>query len=158
MTARRRKHDGQPTFQNLHPHWRRRDDGFGQRPKDCLRIEAIGEVDELNCAVGRVLVHDLRDAMRERLQEVQHKLFDLGGELSVPGYQAVKAEDITRLEVALNDFNQQLPPLKEFVLPGGGRAAARWWSSGGGLPHGTSDLPAGGAAISDPGARGGGGR
>ncbi len=99
--------------------------GNGERvAKDCLRIEVIGEVDELNCAIGRVLVHDLRDAMRECLQEVQHKLFDLGGELSIPGYQAVKIEDATRLETALNDFNAQLPPLKEFILPGGGRAAA----------------------------------
>ena len=99
--------------------------GNGERvAKDCLRIEAIGAVDELNCAIGRVLVHDLRDAMRECLQEVQHKLFDLGGELSIPGYQAVKSEDVTRLETALNDFNAQLPPLKEFILPGGGRAAA----------------------------------
>jgi cob(I)alamin adenosyltransferase len=99
--------------------------GNGERvAKDCLRIEVIGAVDELNCAIGRVLVHDLRDAMRECLQEVQHKLFDLGGELSIPGYQAVKSEDVTRLETALNDFNAQLPPLKEFILPGGGRAAA----------------------------------
>jgi len=99
--------------------------GNGERvAKDCLRIEAIGAVDELNCAVGQVLVHDLRDAMRECLQGVQHKLFDLGGELSVPGYEAVKSEDVTRLEAALNDFNAQLPPLKEFILPGGGRAAA----------------------------------
>lgn len=99
--------------------------GNGERvAKDCLRIEAIGAVDELNCAIGRVLVHDLRDAMRECLQDVQHKLFDLGGELSIPGYQAVKVEDATRLETALNDFNAQLPPLKEFILPGGGRAAA----------------------------------
>ena len=99
--------------------------GNGERvAKDCPLVEVIGEVDELNCAVGRVLVHDLRDAMRERLQEVQHKLFDLGGELSIPGYQAVKSEDVTRLETALNDFNAQLPSLKEFILPGGGRAAA----------------------------------
>lgn len=99
--------------------------GNGERvAKDCLRIEAIGAVDELNCAVGRVLVHDLRGAIRDCLQEVQHKLFNLGGELSIPGYQAVKAEDVTRLEEALEQFNAQLPPLKEFILPGGGRAAA----------------------------------
>lgn len=99
--------------------------GNGERvAKDCLRIEAIGAVDELNCAVGRVLVHDLRDAMRECLQGVQHKLFDLGGELSIPGHEAVTSDDVTRLEAALNDFNAQLPPLKEFILPGGGRAAA----------------------------------
>lgn len=99
--------------------------GNGERvAKDCPRIEAIGAVDELNCAIGRVLVHDLRENIRECLQEVQHKLFDLGGEVSIPGYQALKSEDVERLEGALNDFNSQLPPLKEFVLPGGGRAAA----------------------------------
>ena len=99
--------------------------GNGERvAKDSLRIETIGAVDELNCAIGRVLVHDLRDAMRECLQAVQHKLFDLGGELSIPGYRAIKSEDVERLESALNDFNAQLPPLKEFILPGGGRAAA----------------------------------
>lgn len=99
--------------------------GNGERvAKDCPRIEAIGAVDELNCAVGRVLVHDLREAIRGCLQEVQHKLFDLGGELSIPGYRAVREEDVARLEAALNEFNAQLPPLKEFILPGGGRAAA----------------------------------
>lgn len=99
--------------------------GSGERvAKDCPRIEAIGAVDELNCAVGRVLVHDLCGPVRTCLEEVQHRLFDLGGELSIPGYQAIKAEDIAALEAALNDFNQQLPPLKEFILPGGSRGAA----------------------------------
>ena len=99
--------------------------GNGERvAKDCPRIEAIGAVDELNCAIGRVLVHDLRETIRDCLQEVQHKLFDLGGELSIPGYQAVREEDVARLEAVLNEFNAQLPPLKEFILPGGGRAAA----------------------------------
>lgn len=99
--------------------------GSGERvAKDCPRIEAIGAVDELNCAVGRVLVHDLRGAVRECLEGVQHRLFDLGGELSIPGYQAIKAEDVAALEAALNDFNEQLPPLKEFILPGGSRGAA----------------------------------
>lgn len=99
--------------------------GNGNRvAKDCLRIEAIGAVDELNCTVGRVLVHDLRVEIRECLQETQHKLFDLGGELSIPGYQAIQAEDVMRLEELLNEFNERLPPLKDFILPGGGRAAA----------------------------------
>jgi len=99
--------------------------GSGERvAKDCPRIEAIGAVDELNCAIGRVLVHDLREPIHDCLQEVQHKLFDLGGELSIPGYQAVREEDVARMEAALNEFNAQLPPLKEFILPGGGRAAA----------------------------------
>lgn len=99
--------------------------GSGERvAKDCPRIEAIGAVDELNCAVGRVLVHDLRGPVRECLEEAQHRLFDLGGELSIPGYQAIKAEDVAALEAALNHFNEQLPPLKEFILPGGSRGAA----------------------------------
>ncbi len=99
--------------------------GNGDRvAKDCLRIEAIGAVDELNCTIGRVLVHDLRAEIRGCLQDAQHKLFNLGGELSIPGYQAIKEEDVTQLESALNEFNGQLPPLKEFILPGGGRAAA----------------------------------
>ena len=99
--------------------------GNGERvAKDCPRIEAIGAVDELNCAIGRVLVHDLRETIRDCLQEIQHKLFDLGGELSIPGYQAIREEDVAKLEAVLNEFNTQLPPLKEFILPGGGRAAA----------------------------------
>jgi cob(I)alamin adenosyltransferase len=99
--------------------------GNGERvAKDCPRIEAIGAVDELNCAIGRVLVHDLRETIRDCLQEIQHKLFDLGGELSIPGYQAIREEDVEKLEAVLNKFNTQLPPLKEFILPGGGRAAA----------------------------------
>ena len=99
--------------------------GNGERvTKDCPRIEAIGAVDELNCTIGRVLVHDLRPEIRDCLQEVQHKLFNLGGELSIPGYQAMKDEDVERIEALLNEFNKQLPPLKEFILPGGGRAAA----------------------------------
>jgi cob(I)alamin adenosyltransferase len=99
--------------------------GDGARvTKDCPRIEAIGAVDELNCAIGRVLAHDLRPAILDCLREAQHKLFDLGGELSIPGYQAVKAEDVVALEAILSEFNTLLPPLKEFILPGGGRAAA----------------------------------
>jgi len=99
--------------------------GDGARvTKDCPRIEAIGAVDELNCAIGRVLAHDLRPAILDCLREAQHKLFDLGGELSIPGYQAVKAEDVVALEATLSEFNTLLPPLKEFILPGGGRAAA----------------------------------
>ncbi|MCP5158371.1 MAG: cob(I)yrinic acid a,c-diamide adenosyltransferase [Gammaproteobacteria bacterium] len=99
--------------------------GDGERvAKDCPRIEAIGAVDELNCMIGRVLMHDLREPVRDCLQDVQHRLFDLGGELSIPGYQAIKDEDVTALETMLNSFNEQLPPLKEFILPGGGRGAA----------------------------------
>ena len=92
--------------------------------KDSQRIEVIGDVDELNSAVGMVLVHDLRDPIRNCLNEVQHKLFDLGGELSMPGYDAIHSEDISTLELELDSFNAGLPPLREFILPGGGPAAA----------------------------------
>ncbi len=99
--------------------------GSGERvAKNCPRIEAIGAVDELNCAVGRVLVHDLRAPVRSCLEQAQHRLFDLGGELSIPSYQAIRAEDIAELEAVLNEFNEQLPPLKEFILPGGSPGAA----------------------------------
>lgn len=99
--------------------------GSGERvTKDCPRIEAIGAVDELNCAVGRVLVNDLSASVRACLETVQHRLFDLGGELSIPGHQAIKEEDVAALEGALNEFNEQLPPLKEFILPGGTAGAA----------------------------------
>jgi cob(I)alamin adenosyltransferase len=99
--------------------------GGGDRvDKDSLRIEVIGQIDELNCAVGLVLVQPIRAEISEALSEVQHKLFDLGGELSMPGYEAITAEDITTLEQELDNFNAVLPPLKEFILPGGGPAAA----------------------------------
>ncbi len=99
--------------------------GNGERiDKDSSRIEVIGDVDELNCAIGLVLVQDLRDSIRQCLSQVQHKLFDLGGELSVPGYQALQEQNVHHLEANLDDFNQELPPLKEFILPGGGLAAA----------------------------------
>ncbi len=99
--------------------------GSGDRvDKDCLRIETIGQVDELNCIVGMVLVQNIRETIRETLSEAQHKLFDLGGELSMPGYQAINAQDIEFLEQALDTYNEDLPPLKEFILPGGGPAAA----------------------------------
>jgi cob(I)alamin adenosyltransferase len=99
--------------------------GDGQRvDKDCLRIEVIGQVDELNCTIGLVLIHDIRVSIRDLLSAVQHTLFDLGGELSMPEYQAVQAEDVAALEQALDTLNAELPPLKEFILPGGGPAAA----------------------------------
>lgn len=99
--------------------------GDGQRiAKDSLRIEAIGTIDELNCAVGMTLVPEIRATIRDTLSEVQHKLFDLGGELSMPGYEAIQDTDVTELEQELDRYNAELPPLKEFILPGGGPAAA----------------------------------
>jgi cob(I)alamin adenosyltransferase len=99
--------------------------GDGRRiEKNSHRIEAIGAVDELNCAIGMTLVPEVRPTIRDTLSEVQHKLFDLGGELSMPGYQAVSAADVSELEQQLDAYNAELPPLKEFILPGGGPAAA----------------------------------
>ncbi len=100
--------------------------GDGSRvDKDCLRVEAYGAVDEANSAIGVVLgFAAVPDDIRRCLTEVQHDLFELGGELCIPGHQAVQAEFITRLERDLDAFNEDLPSLKEFILPGGGQAAA----------------------------------
>ena len=92
--------------------------------KDAPRIEAIGTIDELNSVIGLLLAEDLPVAIRDCLQGVQHDLFDLGGELSVPGHAIMSATHSKRLENALDAFNAKLPALKEFILPGGGTAAA----------------------------------
>jgi cob(I)alamin adenosyltransferase len=93
-------------------------------PKDQARIEAIGAVDELNSALGVLLAEDIPAAMRNRLAPIQHDLFDLGGELSVPGHTLVDEGHIARLEEELDALNADLPALKDFVLPGGCRGAA----------------------------------
>jgi len=99
--------------------------GDGTRvPKDSQRIEAIGAVDELNSSLGVLLAESLDDAVRELLTGIQHDLFDLGGELSIPGYTAIREDHVAALEAALDRYNADLPPLKEFILPGGSRAAA----------------------------------
>jgi cob(I)alamin adenosyltransferase len=100
--------------------------GDGSRtPKDSLRVEAFGAVDEANSAVGVVLaVAALPEPIRRCLTEVQHDLFDLGGELCIPGTRMIAPAQVDRLEVELDGFNEALPPLKEFILPGGGPAAA----------------------------------
>lgn len=100
--------------------------GDGTRvPKDSLRVTAYGTVDELNCCVGLVLAEDkVPENLRECLVQIQHELFDLGGELCIPGMEMVHDADIDRLESALDGFNADLPRLKEFILPGGGKAAA----------------------------------
>ena len=100
--------------------------GDGSRlPKEAARIEAIGAVDELNSTVGLVLaVPDLPLPVIGVLHEVQHDLFDLGGELSIPGHSILGPDHITRLELALDGFNEHLPPLKDFILPSGGPATA----------------------------------
>lgn len=100
--------------------------GDGSRtPKDSTRVEAYGTVDEANSAIGVVLAVDaVPDDVRRCLTEVQHDLFELGGELCIPGHSAVTQSFVERLERDLDAFNADLPRLKEFILPGGGAAAA----------------------------------
>ena len=100
--------------------------GDGSRaPKESPRVEAYGTVDEANSAIGLLLAAAMPDDVRELLTAVQHQLFDLGGELCIPGHAAIHDADIERLEARLDHYNDALPPLKEFILPGGGEAAAR---------------------------------
>jgi cob(I)alamin adenosyltransferase len=99
--------------------------GDGSRlAKDSPRIEAIGAVDSLNSFIGRVLAHDIPAPVRECLVDVQHDLFELGAELCLPGVTKIEDVHLKRLEHALDGFNKDLPPLKEFILPGGSMAAA----------------------------------
>lgn len=99
--------------------------GDGSRvPKDDARIEAIGSVDELNSSIGVVLAEPLPDDVRSLLTDVQHDLFDLGGELSIPGHSAITPAHIKRVEDAVERYNADLSRLKEFILPGGSRPAA----------------------------------
>ena len=92
--------------------------------KDAARIEVIGAVDELNSALGVLLAEELPDAVRACLIDAQHDLFDLGGELSKPGHTLISRAHVTRIEALLDRFNAGLPPLKDFILPGGTRAGA----------------------------------
>jgi cob(I)alamin adenosyltransferase len=102
--------------------------GDGSRTdKDDPRIEAIGAIDELNSALGLLLSHELPGNLQDRLSRVQHRLFDVGGELCLPGQPArhvVNSEQIEELEATLEELNADLPPLREFILPGGSPAAA----------------------------------
>jgi len=92
--------------------------------KDDVRVEAFGTVDELNSVIGMLLACALPEAVRDVLTDVQHDLFDLGSELAQPGRQLIPDDYTQRLEQVLDGFNADLPPLKEFILPGGGVAAA----------------------------------
>jgi cob(I)alamin adenosyltransferase len=100
--------------------------GDGSRvAKENLRVEAYGTVDEANSTIGVVLsVGGLPAAITRCLTEVQHDLFDLGGELCIPGHRIIEAAHVQRLETELDGFNEDLPPLKEFILPGGGPATS----------------------------------
>jgi len=92
--------------------------------KDSLRIQVLGDVDELNSCLGLVLAEKLPAGMRQALLRVQHDLFDLGGEVCIPGHAMITDLHVTRLEKLTQAHNAKLKPLKEFILPGGSRAAA----------------------------------
>jgi cob(I)alamin adenosyltransferase len=92
--------------------------------KEDLRVAALGDLDEANSALGCVLAEDLPGAVREALAAAQNDLFDLGGEVSIPGRTAVTAKHVQLIEARIGALNATLPPLREFVLPGGDRAAA----------------------------------
>ena len=92
--------------------------------KDSLRVHAMGDVDELNSNIGVLLCEEMPADVRELLVEVQHQLFNLGGELSIPGFELLKAEAVALLDAALEKHNATLPRLAEFILPAGSRAAS----------------------------------
>ncbi len=93
--------------------------------KDSLRVHAMGDVDELNSHIGLLLCEPMPADVRELLVEVQHQLFNLGGELCMPGYVLIKLDAVVALDTALQAYNAQLPRLAEFILPAGTRAAAQ---------------------------------
>lgn len=99
--------------------------GDGSRTsKDSLRIAAIGDVDELNSTLGLLITEPMPEALREELLGIQHDLFDLGGELAIPGFDNLADTQVARLDTLLERYNADLPRLAEFILPGGSRAAA----------------------------------
>jgi cob(I)alamin adenosyltransferase len=99
--------------------------GDGTRvAKDSLRVIAMGDVDELNSVIGLMLTEPISSHILECLTRIQHDLFDMGGEICMPGYAMIKAERVVDLEATLDEWNETLTPLKEFILPGGSRAAA----------------------------------
>ena len=93
--------------------------------KNSLRVHAMGDVDELNSNIGVLLCEDMPPGVRELLVEIQHQLFNLGGELSIPGYELLKPEAVLALDEALAEHNEHLPRLQEFILPAGTRAASQ---------------------------------
>ena len=92
--------------------------------KNSLRVHAMGDVDELNSNLGVLLCEEMPDTVRELLVQIQHQLFNLGGELSIPGFELLKSEAVLALDQALAQYNAALPALQEFILPAGSRAAA----------------------------------
>jgi cob(I)alamin adenosyltransferase len=99
--------------------------GDNQRvSKNSLRVHAMGDVDELNSCIGVLLCEEMPQDVHDVLVEIQHQLFNLGGELSIPGFELLKAEAVLQLDEALERYNADLPRLKEFILPAGNRSAA----------------------------------
>ena len=100
--------------------------GDGSRiAKDALRVHAMGDVDELNSHIGLLLCEPLPDTLREELISIQHDLFDMGGELCIPGFAMITESQVTRLDRLLETYNADLPSLQDFILPAGSRAAAQ---------------------------------
>lgn len=100
--------------------------GDGSRTyKDALRVQAMGDVDELNSHLGLLLCEDMPADLREELVTIQHDLFDLGGELCIPGFSLLKDEHVSRIDTLLAKYNATLPVLAEFILPAGSRAASQ---------------------------------
>lgn len=93
--------------------------------KDSLRVHAMGDVDELNSHIGLLLCEDMPEPVRTLLVEIQHQLFNLGGELSIPGFELLKPDAVLALDAALEQHNAQLPRLQEFILPAGTRGASQ---------------------------------
>ena len=93
--------------------------------KDSLRVHAMGDVDELNSHIGVLLCEHMPNDVRVLLVEIQHQLFNLGGELSIPGFELLKGEALLALDQALEHYNSELPKLQEFILPAGNRAASQ---------------------------------
>lgn len=99
--------------------------GDGSRTgKDSLRVAAMGDVDELNSTLGLLLTEPMPASMQAELRDIQHDLFDLGGELCIPGFENMAESQVIRLDGLLANYNATLPRLQEFILPGGSRAAA----------------------------------
>jgi len=100
--------------------------GDGSRvEKDAWRVHAMGDVDELNAHIGLLLCEEMPAALREELVAIQHDLFDIGGELCIPAYTLLAEQQVARLDALLAQYNADLPPLKDFILPAGSRAAAQ---------------------------------
>ena len=92
--------------------------------KDCPQIQVIGDIDELNCVIGMVLANEAPEGLRKGLIKIQHQLFNLGAEINNAEYNFINEDIVTDLEKQIDSFNVNLPPLKNFILPGGGHAAA----------------------------------